>query len=198
MGKITRFTKLVALATLLSFSWQSAVGYAFPSFALFPTSVGRIQSNQANQETKNVILLLNAHTSSEAQRNIAELLSFFQKQGVDLIGLEGASEKIDGRMFRNLPFEESAKKATWRMVEDGVFTGAEYFYITAEQLPDFFGLEDPELYFKNRDAFVETLKGREAALPSLQALGVGMGDLKRRFYSNDLAQFYKPLQLYPS
>ena len=135
-----RFTRIVAAATALFFFWQTATAYALPVLGLIPKAIASVEFQSAQAHQKSVLLLLNAHTSSDAQKNISELLKFLQTQGVDLIGLEGADDQIDGRMFRDFSDKEALAKASWQMVKEGIFTGAEHFYITAETLPAFYGL----------------------------------------------------------
>lgn len=156
MNFYSKSKKIIGFFTLQFFFWQMAFAYSMPVLALVPKSIGQVQSNQGQGSSKTAILVLNAHTSSDAQKNISELLKFFQSQGVDLIGLEGADQKIDGKLFRDFPFKDSLARAAWQMVKEGKFTGAEYFYITSEKLPSFFGLEDKDLYLNNRDAFIQT------------------------------------------
>src|SRR3989338_8777776 len=162
MRSNSRLTKIIAGITFFFFIWQMTSAYSLPVLAIVPQHIAKVQSSSKKPSDKTVIFLLNAHTSSDAQKNIAELLKFFQSQGIDLIGLEGADDKIDGKIFRDFSDKDSLAKASWQMVKEGIFTGAEYFYITADKLPHFYGLEDRGLYFENRDAFIDTFKSREA------------------------------------
>ena len=165
--RISRFNRIVAAFTIFFFSWQTANAYSSQAFSVIPKAYANVESNPPKPGTRNVLLLLNAHTSSDAQKNISNLLSYFQSQGIDLIGLEGADDKIDGEIFREFPHKNALAKAAWQLVKEGVFTGAEYFYITADKLPEFYGLEDKSLYLEDRDAFVKTIQAKENLKPAL-------------------------------
>src|SRR3989338_8871069 len=189
MNRNFGFQKLIAGLIAVFFTWQTATAYSFPGITLIPKAIASVESNAGTPTGKTVLFVLNAHTSSDAQKNIAELLKFFQSQGIDLIGLEGADDKIDGKIFRDFSDKDSLAKASWQMVKEGIFTGAEYFYITADKLPHFYGLEDRGLYFENRDAFIDTFKSREALKPALESLTHSLLDLKKKTYSKKLAEF---------
>ncbi len=210
MGLNSRFKKIIAGATFLFFFWQTATAYSLPvrqteqrirrfderALTALPKGIGKIQSDSSKPGTKTVLLVLNAHTSSDAQKHIAQLLEFFQSEGIDLIGLEGADEKIDGKIFRDFPFKDSLARAAWQMVKEGKFTGAEYFYITAEKLPHFYGLENRNLYLENRDAFTHTSTQAEELKSTLEPLQNGMTSLKKKIYSNRLFDFDRINVLY--
>src|SRR3989338_7158996 len=104
-GKMRLFLKIAALVTLLCFTSDTA-----PAFPGAPPL-------EKPPETKTVYLLLNAHASSEAQRQIARLLRFFQKKGISSVGLEGASDTVDGRLFRSFPKKDALAQAAWEMVK---------------------------------------------------------------------------------
>ncbi|OGX05844.1 MAG: hypothetical protein A3G87_05190 [Omnitrophica bacterium RIFCSPLOWO2_12_FULL_50_11] len=189
-------TKIVAAATVLVFASESSVAYGFPAFDLIPEAFAQVQSQSSRDHPKTVLLLLNAHTSSDAQRNIAETLKYLQAQGINLIGLEGADDEIDGKLFRRFPFKDSLAHAAWRMVEEGTFTGAEYFYITAEKLPEFYGIEDRDLYLENREAFTQTIRSAATLQPALEALRGAVGALKKKVYSKRLFDFDRMITLH--
>src|SRR3989338_7004436 len=186
------FKRFVALITVFFFSWQTAA-YSLPVLSVVPKEYGSVTNSDSArehpaQEPKTVILLLNAHMSSDAQRHIADLLSFFQTHGIDLIGLEGAYQ-INGEPFRKFPYKEALKQAAWDMVKEGKFTGAEYFYITSDQLPYFYGIEDKALYFENRDAFTKIFELKEKLAPAVEKIQTAVRELKNRIYSNELNRF---------
>ncbi|MBI2167651.1 MAG: GDP-mannose 4,6-dehydratase [Candidatus Omnitrophica bacterium] len=171
------FLKLAALVTLICFTSETAA--AFPGAPPLEKPPG----------TKTVYLLLNAHASSETQRQIARLLRFFQKKGVSSIGLEGASDPIDGRLFRTFPEKNALAQAAWEMVREGKLTGAEYFYITAEKLPRFYGLEKKEFYLRNREAFIRTVKAGERIRPIVEQAERSLAGSREKILSPKLQRF---------
>ena len=185
-----RFCRVIAAVTLICFSSQTVFAYSLPQ------NVGTVQSDSSKPNSKNAILILNAHTSSDAQKNISELLKYFKTQGIDLIGLEGAGDKIDGQIFRSFPDKEALAQAAWQMVQEGTFTGAEYFYITAEKLPNFFGLEDKTVYLENRDAFLKTTEAANQLHDTLDALNGALISLKKKTYSRQLFEFDEKVNHY--
>src|SRR3989338_6338715 len=189
----SRILRSIAAVTVFFFFWNTATAYSLPVLGLLPAKLGTVQSTPEHipsQSTdKTVLLLLNAHTSSDAQKNIAEMLEFFQAQGIDLIGLEGADDRIDGEIFRRFPHKESLAKAAWQMVKDGKLTGAEYFYVTAEKIPAFYGIEDKALYHENKNAFVATTQLREKLAVTLEKVSNAAAELKNKIYSKKLKNF---------
>src|SRR3989338_6929345 len=124
---MSRFRTLIAGLSLFFFTSQCTTAYAMPILALVPKRIAKVASQPNSPSGKTAILILDAHTYSEAQKNISELLNYFQANGVNSVGLEGADGRIDGDQFRAFPYKKSLAKAAWAMVQEGVFTGAEYF-----------------------------------------------------------------------
>lgn len=120
-------------------------------------SVGKIaDSFFTTTEEPQVIFIQDLHTSSSVQKNIANIIDVASKNyNIDKIMIEGAPfEKIDTDFISNLSkFNISSK-----LVEDGLLSGSEYYFLKYNPKVNIFGLEDWNLYLENISRAAEILK----------------------------------------
>ena len=93
-----------------------------------PAELGSINEHFPGTNGKTVVLIQDAHASLSVQRNIRDLIDYFNRTyGVQQLLLEGASQKIEPELYKL--FNSKSANATFseRLFEMGEFTGAEKF-----------------------------------------------------------------------
>lgn len=125
---------------------------------VIPSGYGEVKDRYDGKSGFTVIHIQDAHCVYEAQKNIATILeSLVQNQGVALITVEGAADKIDASEYASFPDPKVRKLVTDYMMKQGRISGAEYFMITSGSQIMMTGLEDRLLYQKNLSQFQESL-----------------------------------------
>jgi hypothetical protein len=171
MPKLLNQITSALVSLLLVFSnvtWAAPdVSASRPSFfhqIHLPESVGRVRevfipesqpvpasSPERPTDSPAVILVQDAHTSYEAQKNIKEILEYFHKQhGLDLLLLEGAAGKLapeNLKFFNDPALNEAVIEILAKKLEVG---GGELFLTDASaQKAKAFGAEEEKAYWKN-------------------------------------------------
>jgi len=96
-----------------------------PDSVTIPAELGTIQETYvASAESPTVILIQDAHAIPDAQRNIQQLINYFQQEhGVDLVALEGAASPLDPTLFKSFPDKKVLREVFQKYYEDGELTG---------------------------------------------------------------------------
>ena len=123
-------------------------------------AVGKIaDSFLENFQTPQVIFIQDLHTSSSVQKNIAKIIDIASKNyNLDKVMVEGAPfEKIDMSFISNLSKFDISKQ----LVDDGLLSGSEYYFLNYNQQANIFGLEDWNIYLENIKRASEILKDED-------------------------------------
>ncbi len=147
-----------------------------------------------------VIHIQDMHVHPEAQRNIAQILSYLHDQyGVTLVGLEGAEGACDTTLYSDLPDPPSTEQVAQLFVNEGIFTGAEYYGITRPGTVTLWGVENKEAYFEHLKAYREGATANVRAQAVLVHLEQILAEWKERLYplalqhqGNRILTFYVP------
>lgn len=158
-------------------------------------SIGEIHlSKKANAPL--VIHIQDAHGIEEAQKNIASMIQGLKEsQGVNLVGLEGASGAFDLDSFRG-PDLSVARDLADYFLKEGKIAGPEYAGLTLQHPPVLYGVEDPPLYVNNVRALLDARKEKPAMEKTLAGLTSVVGSLKATLYSEELKEYDRLFQSY--
>ena len=116
-----------------------------------------------------VIHIQDAHDNLEAQRNIARILQSLSKSDSKLptsrilIGIEGSKGAFNFAPYRSFEDKEVTQQIADYFLKEGFITGSEYIGITAQELPNFWGIEDEELYLSHVQALKDSTQTQEEA-----------------------------------
>ncbi len=171
--------KTISLITAFVFTLQTIV-FASPAFiynAKVPKRYGRTKRIYAAKGNKNIILIEDAHTSVEAQKNIKNIIESLNEKlnlqnGISL-GIEGAEGNLDTTLISTFPYEKIKDKVLKSYVKDGKVSGAEYEAFLRGDRYKFYGLEDKELYEKNYRAYEKSLRERKRVVKELEEVKEG-------------------------
>ena len=90
-----------------------------------PDSIGSVENSYECGADKTVILIKDAHSFSEAQFNIAQIIRrLAQYHGIRLIGVEGAAGQLSIDAFRDIPFPQAKNAVAHDYLKKGVLSGA--------------------------------------------------------------------------
>lgn len=206
-SKIVRF---IASVTLFLFSWTTLT-QALPSSVYsikIPEEYGRVKQrwraeeatttkHKSAEDTKTIIHIQDAHTSSEAQKNIARIIEHLvREESLNIIGVEGAVGEIDLSRFRSFPLKDARDIVAEEFVEKGIFGGAEYSAIHSQKEFTLFGAEDEALFRDNFKTYYETLNAKEDILSDIAQLETVLALLREKVFSLELKSFYNSLSAY--
>lgn len=195
---IALFTALTFLWT--SFFWPTPSGYSevpsrppgLPDLASLkiPAELGRIEEVQIPQKVSSRIPILyiqDAHAVYDAQKSIQGIIDHFQKlYGLSFVAVEGAAGSLDPVLFRTFPLETTKQKVFEALIKKGELSGADAAAILNSGWSHFVGIEDKDLYFEDRAAYIEAIKAKPDVERELDKKIGANEELKAKTYSPEL------------
>ncbi len=160
-----------------------------------PVGSGKVQRvfRADNKSKKMIIHIQDAHLNEEAQRNISSIVRYFVKSHhAKLIALEGASGELSHHLLSGYPGAEARELMADYFLKEGMLSGPEYEVISRCPECVLFGVEDRELYEKNRKAYLNALDFQDADQKILHDLEKILNGLARSVFPQD---FLKILDL---
>ncbi len=160
-----------------------------------PESCGKVLMRKNGNSKRNIIVIQDAHSVLNAQKNIARIIEVLIPQissGENkkiLVGVEGAVGEINLSDLRAFPYKDVLNGVAQKYLERGIIVGSEYAKITLDSDFTLYGLEDERLFKKNFSAFFK-LASMQGKLPSeLGALENAFNRLKSKVYGFKLKNF---------
>jgi len=164
-------------------------------------------SSNKRQEMGNrlIIHIQDAHSSSQAQLNSANILKYLQKDVAKestlplLICVEGSSGLVDTTLLSSFPEKKIKEEVASEFLKEGKITGEEYFAITGgEKAPvvNIYGVEDKRRYEKNLKAFEQGLSSGEKVRSYFRKVKKEINPLKARLYNKRLKELESKIEAY--
>jgi hypothetical protein len=194
--KYTKLFKLTALSTALIFAFETFL-WAQPSIVYsyrLNAENGAIKQRFNAQNEKTVIVLEDAHSSFEAQKNISTIISEFalnraQNGREAFIAVEGAAGEISLEAYRALNVPRARERVAFDYMRKGSFTGSEHAAISASQSMTLFGVEERALFIANYRDFVAIAETNNESLEFLNALQSELSALSLSLFNDELRAF---------
>jgi hypothetical protein len=156
--------------------------------------IGKIQETYRGATDKVVVLIQDAHSIPDAQRSIQSTIDHFQTEyGISLVGLEGASEKLDPQIFKSFPDKELLQKTFDAYAERGELTGGTAAALFNTSPVIYQGVEDWPLYEEGISYFLEATKRAPEMMKSLQPMFDSLEREKQGVYSKELLELDRML-----
>ncbi len=137
------------------------------------------------------INIQDAHTSFEAQKSIAGLISniidkkLFPVENFVICAEGGVGEsRIDG--ITTYPFKDVRKDVADYFLKAGKINGLEYGYIASGGLFKLYGVENRDLYMKNYKLYIELYKMRDGIVSVVDEMENILSELKEIYFNSDL------------
>ncbi len=170
------------------------------SLKTIPSSYGDVHKIHASQDVQAplIVLVQDAHGVLSAQKNIARMLDHMAEENKNslLVGIEGAYKDFDVDSYRDLAHQDVHREVNEFLFQNSLITGAEYFGLMSKQKPVLWGVENPELYAENVQAYRDSEKIRAQADQAYTDLKQAMAPLKKKIYSKELLDYDKKLWHY--
>lgn len=203
--RYTKVLRILSTVVVCVFAWTSIVS-ADPAFVYrikVPSEYGKVKerfkTNQEDTKPKTIIHIQDAHASLEAQKNIAELIDYFNRTyDIDLIAVEGAVGSLDMKPFRDFPFDDARDAVAYDYLQKGIFSGAEYQSVINLDEVDLFGAEDPHLFRQNFSTFYHALQKSEEILIEIDFLDKYAIEIANAVFSDDVRELVNLYMRYQS
>jgi len=208
------YLRFAAFLTALSFSFTSIL-WGEPILSLpqketsrsslisvkrvrVPSELGVVQKRyEASAKSPAIILIQDAHSIPDAQRNIYRLIQHFQTEyGVPLVALEGASERLDPQMFRSFPEKELLREVLEGYFERGELAGgtaAAVFSPEEAKGTLFHGIEENSSYETGLGLYLEAMKQEPQLLQEIGERKALLRERQEKTYSRPLLEIDKSL-----
>jgi hypothetical protein len=155
-----------------------------------PEYLGHIKDQyKATNPNKTIIHIQDAHCNYAAQRRIAEIVEYLNKEyGISIINLEGGARDYDLSVFTGIRDMSIREKTADYFVKEGLVNGAEYFAINNPGKISLWGIEDTKLYVDNLRVYRDSLKYKAEVDRHLKTLEHILNNLKIKIYSPELLE----------
>ncbi len=147
-----------------------------------PVQHGSLKETFSSREPI-IIHIQDAHANYEAQKHLAGILEhLIQAHGLSLILVEGGSRNDSLSYMRAYAPLDKRKQVAEDFLKSGKISGENYLDLTTDYPFTVFGIEKPELYDQNMEAFFSVEKVQPAALSAIQGFQQSVAALKERLY----------------
>jgi hypothetical protein len=191
--------KTIASLVFFLFCLDSTI-FAHPavySIAIPPEQGKIIQRRKIDTSDKLIIHIQDAHTSSEAQHNMAKIICSLipaiqestPKGQTPFIGIEGATDEYSLDELRTVPDRKARERVGLDFVKEGKFLGAELANIMTDSSFTLLGLEDSELFKEDFKAFRTVLTHKERLEAELNSRHAIITRIAERFGNKELNDF---------
>jgi len=152
-----------------------------------PKEIGKIQETYRGSGDEVVVLIQDAHSIPDAQHSIRSAIDHFQTQyGVSLVGLEGASEKLDPQIFKSFPDKELLRKTFDAYAGRGELTGGTAAALFNASPGTYQGIEDWSLYEEGVSYYLQAMKMEPEIKALLDPMAAALNKEKGFVYSKEM------------
>ena len=152
-----------------------------------PDSAGLTRKVVAKGSNDVIINIQDAHSKLGAQESITEILdNLVRNYNLSLIALEGSSDLVDTSLVSSFPSQEVREKTGKYLLKEGKISAGEFYSMISKEPVKLYGVDDPELYKNNLDAFRSLVENKLKIRVELKALSKIVSELERVAYSPEL------------
>jgi radical SAM protein with 4Fe4S-binding SPASM domain len=139
-----------ALYALSKCEVEAAKARVIPDEYIIPSSCGRITDAKIYDGRRIIVNIQDLHCNPEVQRNIAGILeSLDRKYGLKNVYVEGGYGDVDTSWLCDVKDNSIRRKIAESLVDQGRFTGSEYYSVISNRPHLIKGLEDETLHKAN-------------------------------------------------
>lgn len=130
-----------------------------------------------------IIHIQDAHANYEAQKHLSGILEhLILTHGLSLVLVEGGSRNDSLSYMRSYAPLEKRKEVAEEFLKSGKISGENYLDLTSDYDFTVYGVEMPELYDENMEAFLSVEKVQPGALTAVQGFHKAVEILKEAMY----------------
>jgi len=153
-----------------------------------PVQHGSIKTTYSAREPL-IIHIQDAHANYEAQKHLAGILEhLIVTHGLALILVEGGSRNDSLSYMRAYAPIEKRKEVAEEFLKSGKISGENYLDLTSDYPFTVYGVEKPELYDQNMEAFFSVEKVQPEALTAMKVFEQAVAVLKEKLYPEQVNQ----------
>ncbi len=151
-----------------------------------PTEHGTLKESHAAREPI-IIHIQDAHANYDAQKHLAGILDYLIKaHGLTLVLVEGGSRNDSLSYMRTYAPLEKRQQVAEEFLKSGKISGENYLDLTTDYNFTVYGIEKPELYDQNMEAFFTVEQVQTKALGSMAAFREAVETLKQNLYPEEV------------
>lgn len=144
-----------------------------------------------------VIHIQEAHTNYEGQQHIVSILErLIQQHGLRLVLVEGGQGDLSLAYLRRYGPPENRRQVADKYLRTGVITAEEYMDITSDYPMTIWGVEQPDLYQQNLEAFLEADRLAATLKPLLVSVKTAVEALKPKLSDPALLNLETDIQAF--
>ncbi|MCB9799743.1 MAG: hypothetical protein H6757_03165 [Candidatus Omnitrophica bacterium] len=160
-----------------------------------PETLGKVNERFHGTSDRWIINIQDVHAHFTAQENIGAIIEHLQNTyGIDTVAFEGGWENTSYQETRSLPTSREKHMLTRALLEEEIITGPAHAAIFASRPVHLIGIENPELYLKNRDAYLEYFASKDKINAQIKEADRDMRNQKATGYNSDLRRFDSALE----
>ena len=151
-----------------------------------PTEHGTLKETHTAHEPI-IIHIQDAHANYEAQKHLAGILDYLiRAHGLTLILVEGGSRNDSLSYMRAYAPLEKRKQVAEEFLQSGKISGENYLDLTTDYGFTVYGIEKPELYDQNMEAFFSVEQVQAKALGAMTGFRAAVESLKQQTYPEEV------------
>lgn len=137
---------------------------------------------------KTIVIVEEAHVVYNAQKALAEIIrDLVQNESLRYVFVEGGWDDVSLTSLRRLTDPEHRQEVAEQFLKEGKISGEEYVSLVSEFDIRLWGVEDPELYKANMNAFLKISSAQNDLLKELAKLNAQLLDLEPQMLPPSLA-----------
>ncbi len=149
-------------------------------------SVEEVYEAPAKLDPRLILHIQTAHGNYHAQKQIQKLLEYLHETyGFSLFFIEGAAERLNPDYLKLFPEDEKNEEVIDYFARRGQATGADLFLMSSRGEIQAVGIEDPELYRGNYEAFKTVHLGLPEAEYFLTEFSSKLDILSSRYFNSE-------------
>lgn len=154
-----------------------------------PPTLGDVREIYEGKSQVPVILVQDAHSIADAQKNIQKIIGYFQKNyGVSEIALEGAASELDAQFFKSFPDRDIFKKTLNVYADKGEVAGGVLAALLNPETSVYRGIEDWKLYEEGLALYAAAMQQEPAVAAEVSKLKENLQSRKKESYSPQLLE----------
>jgi hypothetical protein len=193
----TRLTALFIAVTFVfpyltwafeSNTFQSKSGvFLNKQFIEIPPKLAKITASHSSGDQL-VVHIQDLHCNYEIQKNISDIIDrLARKNGLKLVGIEGASQAINVTKLSTFPVAEVKREVGDYYMREGKISGAEFYAATGGKNIDLVGIENQAQYQASRESVLAFLNHESQGY--VWDLRESLNKLKATLYNRELRHF---------
>ncbi|MBU1862872.1 MAG: hypothetical protein KKH94_04305 [Candidatus Omnitrophica bacterium] len=195
--RTSKLLKIISVTVCIIFTWNQIVAAGDVYRIQIPEEIGTVTARYKGGNDETVVIVQDAHTSAEAQKNISDIISYVTTEyEIDLINIEGAADKVDVGFYRHYPNKKVLQNVSCQMLNKGIITGSEHAAINSEVELNVHGVENRKEYLRNLSACTKVLEKKDAFVQAINEVCVLLEKAKSRYYQKKLFDFDTVLSEY--